>query len=72
MDLYLTLGVLYAVLIFYDLIPLLRRKDKKSICFSIPIYAITMILSALMATDVKLPDISKTIDSVIGNIFHIV
>ncbi len=71
MDGMLIYAVLYAVLIFFDLIPAIKKKDKKSLYFSIPVYLLTLGINVMIALGVNIPRFHEPIKQIINSVFHI-
>ncbi len=63
--------LLYGILIVADIIPSIKKKDKKTLYVSIPIYAITLVLNILIGLGVQLPSPNKAIESFLTSIFQI-
>ena len=70
MDVILITGFLYAFLIIFDLIPLIKKKDKKALFLSIPIYLVTLTVNVMSGLGVKFPYINDMITRMITSIFH--
>ena len=63
-------GLFYIILIAVDLIPLIKKKEKKTLCISIPIYAVTLVLNILIGLNVNIIGLNMMIADVIKAIFH--
>lgn len=63
--------LLYGILFVADIIPSIKKKDKKTLYVSIPIYAITLVLNILIGLGVQLPSPNKAIEGFLTSIFHI-
>lgn len=70
MDLFLIFAFLYFVLIIADLIPTIRKKDKKALFISIPVYLITIALNFMIALGIQLPKVNLALKQLISSIFH--
>lgn len=70
MDEFLIFAILFLILIFADLIPTIRKKDKKTLFFSIPVYLITAALDFMIALGVSLPPLNLYLKQIISSIFH--
>ena len=56
----------FAVLAAFDLVPLVRRKEWTYLCFSIPVYVISLCLNILMASNIRYPSITKVLEGVLS------
>ncbi len=62
--------VLYAILIVFDLIPVFKKKDKKALWFSVPVYLITLTVNIMTSFGVDMMSPNKIISQIISSIFH--
>lgn len=60
----------YIILFFADLMPLFKKKDKKSLYVSVPIYIVTLILNVLIGLNVGITGLNMMIADMIKSIFH--
>jgi len=63
------IGFLYTILICIDLIPLIKKKNKKALFLSIPVYLLTLIVNVLEGFDIDFPPINAMITQIITSIF---
>lgn len=70
MEIFVIFGCFYATLIVLDLIPTIRKKDKKTLFFSIPVYLVTLTISMMIAAGIEMPNLNQAIQSMISHIFH--
>jgi len=63
--------VLYGIFIFIDLIPLIKKKKKKVLYLSIPIYLLTFIINLMSGLGFKFPYFNVMIQHTIDSIFHL-
>ena len=70
MDLFLISLLGYALFVYFDLVPRIQQKEKKTLFFSIPVYLITFILSMMIDFGVELPSVNESIKQLIITIFH--
>ncbi|MDF1495293.1 hypothetical protein [Caproiciproducens sp. CPB-2] len=62
--------ILYAILIVFDLIPVLKKRDKKALWFSIPVYLITLTANIMLSFSADITGSNKIISQIISSIFH--
>jgi low affinity Fe/Cu permease len=60
----------YIILVFADLMPLFKKKDKKTLYVSVPIYIVTLILNVLIGLNVGITGLNMMIADMIKSIFH--
>lgn len=63
------LGI-YAVLIFADLIPNIRKKEKKALWVSVPIYGATLVVNIMSTIGFSFPSFSGIIKQILQAAFH--
>ena len=63
--------VLYIILIFADLVPIIKKGQRKSLWFSIPIYLFTFVLNILLGLGVKIISPNDIIEQIINYVFNI-
>ena len=56
----------FVILAAFDFPPLIKRKEWKYLCFSIPAYVIALCLDILMASNIRYPSITKVIEGVMS------
>lgn len=61
---------LYTVLIFTDLIPAIKRKDKTALWVFIPIFAVTLAANLMGAMGFFLPSINDGIKQILQTTLH--
>lgn len=61
---------LYTVLILFDLIPAMKKKDKKALYVSIPIYLLTLTVNLMSSFGFSFPALNPIIGQFIQSIFH--
>lgn len=71
LDSILVFIVLYAILLFADLIPLIKNKDKKALYLSIPVYLITLTANFLVSLNLINLNLSQIITRIISSIIKI-
>ena len=71
MDSMIVFIFLYAILICTDLIPLIKKKDKKVLFFSVPVYLLTLTVNIMQSFGFNLFNPNNIIKQVITSIFHI-
>lgn len=52
----------YIILVFTDLIPLIRAKKKKYLWFCIPVYAVTLAANIMIGMSFRLISITKILE----------
>lgn len=62
------LGFLYAFLICFDLIPLIKKKDKKALFLNVPVYLLTLTVNVMVAFGFKFFPINDMIKQIITSI----
>ncbi len=62
---------LYGFLLFADLIPAIKKKEKKALYFSIPVYLLTLAINIMMALGTNIPSPNGPIIQIINSIFHV-
>ncbi len=60
----------YAFLLIVDLIPLMKRKEKKVLYLSIPIFLLTLVINLMASFGVQFPALSPMIGQLVKFIFH--
>jgi len=63
--------VLYAILIFIDLTPLIKKKKRKALYLSIPVYLLTLTVNLMSGLGFKFPSFNIMIQQAIASIFHL-
>jgi len=71
MDSIVVVLVLYGIFILIDLIPLMKKKKKKALYLSIPIYLLTLIVNLMSGLGFKFPCFNVMIQHTIDSIFHL-
>ena len=69
MDILMISGFLYAFLICFDLIPLIKKKDKKALFLSVPVYLLTLTVNVMIGFGFSFPPLSDMITQMITSIF---
>lgn len=54
--------VFFVSLIFTDLIPLIREKKKKYVWFSVPVYAVTLIVNIMIGMNFRFTSITAILE----------
>jgi hypothetical protein len=62
--------LLYAFLICFDLIPVIKKKEKKALFLSIPVYILTLVINIMTGLGFNFPPINDMITQMITSIFH--
>ena len=70
MYVFMIIGFLYVFLLFSDLIPLIKKKEKKALFVSIPVYVLTLTINVMVAMGFAFPPINDMITQMIKSIFH--
>lgn len=60
-------GAFYITLIFTDLIPLMRKKEKKYLRFCIPVYLFTLIANIILGMDIRITSITAILEKFMSN-----
>ncbi|NLJ30270.1 MAG: hypothetical protein GX424_01470 [Clostridiales bacterium] len=60
----------YVLLIFTDLIPDIRKKDKKSLWIFIPVFIATLTMNIMSAAGFSFPSINQPIIQILKNTLH--
>lgn len=63
--------ILYVLLIIFDLITLIRERDKKVLFLSIPVYVFTFVALILANLGADLSYVNAFIVDIVNSIFHI-
>ncbi|HEX2986510.1 MAG TPA: hypothetical protein VHO71_06835 [Caproiciproducens sp.] len=71
MDVLIIIVFLYAFLIVFDLVPYIKKKDKKVILLSVPIYLFTLVIDIMANFGTKFPYINDIITQIIKTVFRI-
>lgn len=71
MDVLIVILFLYAFLIIFDLIPYIKKKDKKVILLSVPIYLFTLVVDIMANSGTKFPYINDIITQILKSVFRI-
>jgi hypothetical protein len=71
MDVLIIIVFLYAFLIIFDLVPYIKKKDKKVILLSVPIYLFTLVIDIMANFGTKFPYINDIITQIIKTLFRI-
>ena len=71
MDSMIVFIFLYAILICIDLIPVIKKKDKKVLFFSVPVYLLTLTINIMQSFGFNLFNPNNAIKQIITSIFHI-
>lgn len=71
MDVLIIIVFLYAFLIVFDLVPYIKKKDKKVILLSVPIYLFTLVIDIMANFGTKFPYINDIITQIIKTLFRI-
>jgi hypothetical protein len=66
----LIIGLLYVFLICVDLIPMIKKKEKKALFLSIPVYMLTLAVNVMVGLGINLPPFNDMITQMIKSIFH--
>lgn len=60
---YITIfGAFYIILVFTDLVPMIRKKKKKYLYFYIPVYAVTLVANILIALNFRFTSITEILE----------
>lgn len=63
MNLYITIFlVFYITLVFTDLVPMIRKKEKKYLWFYIPVYAVTLIANIMIGMSFRFTSITSILE----------
>lgn len=62
--------ILYSILIVFDLIPMIRKKDKKALFVAVPVYILTLTADIMLSFGANLPSPSKFIGNIVTSIIH--
>ena len=71
MNSFIIFVILYLILIPFDLIPAFRKKEKRVLFFSIPVYVLTFTLDVMFGFGANLIDPNRALADLISSIFHI-
>lgn len=70
MEIFLIFLTLYVILFFTDLLPLIKKKEKKPLLISIPIYLATFVLNTMTSFGTKIPPLNDAIAQMIRSVFR--
>ena len=62
---------LVLILVCTDLVPMLRRKDKKALWFAVPAYIFAQVINILVGLDINVPSPNQFIIIAVQSMFHI-
>jgi hypothetical protein len=71
MDVLVIIVFLYAFLIVFDLVPYIKKKDKKVILLSVPIYLFTLAIDIMANFGTKFTYINDIITQILKSVFRI-
>lgn len=71
MDVLIIIIFLYTFLIIFDLIPYIKKKDKKVILLSVPIYLFTLVISIMSNLNQKFTYLNDFITQIVKAVFRI-
>ena len=63
--------LIYAAVIFFELIPMIKKKDKKALWIYIPVLIITLTVNILHGAGMKIPSLSQPVKAAITKIFKL-
>ncbi len=59
--------VFYITLVFTDLIPMIKKKDRDYLWFYFPVYAVTLIVNILIGLNFRSPSITAILEKWLSN-----
>lgn len=58
--------ILYAILLATDIVPLIKKKEKKALYISIPVYAVTFAVNVLIGLRVHIISLGELTDRIMS------
>lgn len=63
-------GALILILVCTDLVPMLKKKEKKGLWFAVPAYALALVINILVGLEVDVPSPNQFVIAAIQAMFH--
>jgi hypothetical protein len=71
LDSFVIFIILYIILIVFDLIPLIKKKNKKALYVSVPIYLLTITVNSMSSLGFPFVSLGPLLQKLIASIFHL-